>query len=71
MIDILYILVLALSAALLIAQELTIRSQNKLIALQHDALRQCEPIITAVVLAVKEARSNGKGKATVEFPKDK
>jgi len=54
MIDILYILVLLLSGALLVVQELTIRSQNKLLALQNDVLRQCEPIIAAVAKAMEE-----------------
>jgi hypothetical protein len=56
MIDILYILVLLLSGALLVVQELTIRSQNKLLALQNDVLRQCEPIIAAVAKAMEEPK---------------
>lgn len=67
MIDILYIVVLLLSGALLVVQELIIRSKDKLIAIQHDTLRQCEPIIAAVAKATEEAKVNGK--ATAELPK--
>lgn len=67
MIDWLYILILLLSALLLVLQELTIRSQNKLIDMQQNLLAQCGPIIAAVVKATEEAKANGSGKAKVEL----
>ena len=70
MIDILYILVLLLSEVLLIAQELTIRSQNKLLALQNKVIKECEPIIAAVANAIEQAKTNGNGEAKVELPEE-
>jgi hypothetical protein len=64
MIDWFYILVLLLSGFILVLQELTIRSQKKLIDMQHKLLGA---MIAAVTKAVEEAKSNGSDKAKVEL----
>ncbi len=67
MIDWLYILILVLGALLLVIQELTIRSQRKLIDIQKKIILECEPIINAVVKAIEEAKAKGSSTAKVDL----
>ncbi len=67
MIDWLYILILVLGALLLVIQELTIRSQRKLIDLQDKVIRETEPIVRAVVKAIEEAKAKGTSTAKVDL----
>jgi hypothetical protein len=58
MVEMLYLASLLMAVVLIVIQDSIIKRKEKLLALQHDILLKCEPVIVAMIELQEKALKN-------------